>query len=277
MENNSFDIWCAVATGKIRYRPDRRAVSQELMDHLEDHRDMLMEQGMDEQAASTAALEAMGKAHELAPQLAAVHRPFWGYALLTGKVLLVILLCLSILPIADYLGALRLSDTANHRDFAVYDAASYGGDSGRTLLHLSQPEVSFTSDGSTFTLTDAAVFTATKTDGSTGDPQLCVRILQTGLLPAKEHEEYRAAFYLPISTQFHAVDSLGNVYPCYAEWQDDDRNYLYADGVQSGIFSYTHECWINHFPAEAEWVELRYKRDGRSYSLRIDLTGGDGT
>jgi hypothetical protein len=44
--------------------------------------------------------------------------------------------------------------------------------------------------------------------------------------------------------------------------------------VLSGIFRQTHECWINDFPADAKWVEFCYERDGRSFSLRIDLTGG---
>ena len=43
---NPFILWCISATSLIRYGPDRHAVSDELLAHLHDHYDALIEQGM---------------------------------------------------------------------------------------------------------------------------------------------------------------------------------------------------------------------------------------
>lgn len=270
--------WCNRATAFIAFVPDRKAVSRELLAHLEDRRDALMAQGMDEKEATEKALEAMGSAEELAPQLAAIHRPFWGYVLRVSQILLVILLVLSLKPLWDYATDLNFYDKPRaYHSFEVYDSASYGGDTGRDLLHLSQPDVSFSADGSTFTLTDAAIYTEYSDHYQKDVTRLYVLIRQRSLLPWSEHESYRSPLAFEICGWFSARDSLGNI---YAGWLDDyaaDDHLMYSSGVQSGIFTYTHECWINDFPAETEWVEICYERDGRSYTLHIDLTGGSGT
>ncbi len=260
--------WCEIATCRISFGPDRRKVADELMGHLEDRRDALMAQGMDERTATDQALESMGDAKEIAPQLGALHKPFWGYVLRISKILLIILLCLSLNPIRKYVKNLDLDNNVSYRDFAVFDPASYGGDTGRTLHHLSQPELSFSTDGSHFTLTDACVFSNNSSDFT----QLYIRIQQTTLLPQTEHKEYFT--YFRITSFFTARDSLGNEYPCYWDGTGGENPYLLSGGAQTGLFTYTHECWINNFPAEAEWVDICYERDGRSFSLRVYLTGG---
>ena len=79
MKNYTFAKWCLEAVSQIKYTADRDEVYEELRAHLEDHRDALMEQGIPREEAEKRALEAMGSAKEIAPQLAAVHKPFWGY------------------------------------------------------------------------------------------------------------------------------------------------------------------------------------------------------
>lgn len=265
--------WCEKATCRISFGPDRRKVTDELMGHLEDRRDALMAQGMDERTATDQALEAMGDAKQIAPQLGALHKPFWGYALQVSKILLIILLCLSLNPIRKYVNNLYLDGPVSYLKFDVFDPASYGGDTGRTLLHLSKPEFSFSSDGSRFTLTDACVFSQDSEYYGPDFTQLYVRIEQTSLLPQTEHKEYFPHFQ--IASYFTAKDSLGNEYPCYWDGTGGDAPFFIAGGAQTGVFTYTHECWINQFPSEAEWVDICYERDGRSFSLRVYLTGGD--
>lgn len=36
-----------------------------------------------------------------------------------------------------------------------------------------------------------------------------------------------------------------------------------------------YDAWFANLDPEAQWVELRYDRDGRDVRLRIDLTGGE--
>ena len=74
-----FDFWCKEATRKIKYRPDRQDVYSELHQHLQDRYQYFIDQGMEPEEAVQKALQAMGDAKELAPVLAAIHRPFWGY------------------------------------------------------------------------------------------------------------------------------------------------------------------------------------------------------
>lgn len=271
----NFDLWCRVATGRILYKPDRKMVSDELRGHLEDAYDAFIAKGMTPDEAEAKVLETMGRAEDIAPQLAAIHKPFWGYVLRTCQILLIVLLCLCILPLWDYVTDLNLG-VCNVRDFELYDSASYGGDTGRILHHLSQPEVSFSSDGNRFTLTNAVLFTTAKEDGTPGSTQLYVRIQQTSPLPWSEHKSSFLSSRETIVNRFHARDSIGNVYIGYWYPSDPNLHHMYNDGMQSGIFSYTHECWINDFPIDAEWVEICYERDGRSFAMRVNLAGGNG-
>lgn len=258
-----FQVWCQIAAARVQYPPDRKKVIAELYDHALDHYDSLLVKGKDPEEAIGLTLTALGDPKELAPLLGAIHPPFWGFFLRTCQILLIALLCLSILPIWNYCKELRLEDAPDFRNYDVYDPASYGGDTGRTLLHLSQPGVSFSSDGNTFTLTDAVLFTY----GDEGKRCLEVRIRRTSAIPASEDQEFFESFrnVLP----FIARDSLGNEY-----------SYIFpssrcAASVQSGIFERTYAYWINDFPADAQWVDICYERDGRSHALRVELNGGD--
>lgn len=265
----NFDLWCRTATGAIRYGPDRKAVYMELYNHLLDAYDTHLERGLTEDEAEAKALEGMGRAEEIRPQLAAIHKPFWGYVIQVSQITLVILLVLSLLPIWKYFTGLRLQDKPNNRDFELYIAESYGGDTGRTLHHLSQPHVSFRSDGNTFTVTDAVLFTEYSPNLEADVTRLYLLVDQFSLLPATEHSQYNgvSGFYSNIC-YFFLRDNQGTVYPLRS---GSSRTTV---TVLSGVFRQTHECWINDFPADAKWVEFCYERDGRSFSLRIDLTGG---
>ena len=72
--------WCVRATGRIRYSPDRAAVHEELRQHLDDRSDGFLAKGFSEEEAIEKTLDAMGDPAELAPLLAQIHKPFWGYA-----------------------------------------------------------------------------------------------------------------------------------------------------------------------------------------------------
>lgn len=269
-----FTQWCTEATNLIKFGPDRDAVSAELYAHLTDHFDALVEQGVPEEEARAQALEAMGSAKEIAPQLAAIHAPFWGYVLRISRIAMIILLCLCVLPVWNYLSDLRFG-VRNYRDFALFDAASYGGESGRELHYLSSPGTSFQTDGNTFTLTDAVIFTETTADG-TEKTRFYFRLAQTSLLPWSEQEDYFGLYSnrANIGSTIYVVDSLGNTYSSYQEGYPDNESVV-PNGGQTGIFTYTHECWINDFQGvDAKWVAICYTRDGRDYSVMIDLTGG---
>jgi hypothetical protein len=268
----NFDLWCRVATGAIRYGPDRKAASQELREHLDDAFEAALARGLTEEEAENAVLESMGRAEEIRPQLAAIHKPFWGYVIQVSQIALIALLVLSLLPIWKYFTGLKLEEKPNnYKDFELYSAESYGGDTGRTLHHLSQPHVSFRSDGNTFTVTDAVLFTEYSSHLEADVTRLYLLVDQFSLLPATELGMYDGNndFFTTIC-YFFMRDDRGNIYPLRT------ANSRSTYTAQSGVFTQTHECGVSDFPADAKWVEFCYERDGRSFSLRIDLTGGGG-
>lgn len=73
------NYWLDTATGKIRFAPDRKAVRQELQDHLEDRMEAGKARGLSAYEAEQAATAAMGDPTALAEELARVHSPWWGW------------------------------------------------------------------------------------------------------------------------------------------------------------------------------------------------------
>ena len=259
------DRWCKTATEQIRFGPDRRRVAEELRNHLEDHRMSLIEQGMDQQEANLQALEAMGSAEELAPQLAAIHKPFWGRVIRICRILLVPLLVFSIFPMINYYGR-SLAYSAPDLEELYPD--SYVEENGLTVQHLSPAKVSFSSDGSTFTVTDAMILT-----DQYGNTELQILVEQRCLLPSLEQVEYMMR-YIPITEWFYVTDSAGTQYVPYHADRYSDNTFLSKD-LRFGLFSCTMRYRIFDFvPDNVQWVDLSYARDGRSYTLRVDLTGG---
>lgn len=273
MSNSSFSYWCRVATDQIGYGPDREAVKRELYAHMEDHYDALIAKGLSHVDATHATMDAMGKPEEIAPQLAALHKPFWGYVLRTCRILLVVLLLLGTVPIWKYFTSLDFS----MQPFWEYDVCSpdsYGGDTGRTLLHISQPDTSFSSDGNTFRVTDAVLYKTVYE--STGEPvtRLYFLIEQSSLIPWPVQDNQELFRSQSVAGWFHATDSLGNEYTGHYN-ASSSAPHIVAHTTRDGLFSCTTECWINDFPEDAQWIDIIYDRDGRSCALHIDLTGGD--
>lgn len=270
-----FIRWCNIATCRIYYGPDRKVVFHELMEHLEDAYDAAIARDFSEEDAIQYALNSIGKATDVAAQLAAIHRPFWGFVIRGCQILLAILVVLSLLPIVQYVKDLRLEDDPSLLDFNAYDPASYSESAGRVLEHLSKPNLSFSTDAGTFTITDVVVYTTPGEEEAATSAHLFLQIEQRTLLPWAEQHAHIQPF--SVTAYFTARDSLGNEYPCYWDGRSGDLPYINSHTVQRGIFTGAHELWIYEFPQEAQWVELCYLRDGRNHMVRIDLTGGDHT
>ena len=103
---SEFDKWCKQATHKIKYRPDRQEVYGELYQHIEDRYLDFLEQGMKPEDAQLQALKVMGEPKEIAPMLAAIHRPFWGYAYSLCKWICILLVCFTFLKMLPWLFSL---------------------------------------------------------------------------------------------------------------------------------------------------------------------------
>ncbi len=247
---NNFEDWCEQAVSQIRYKPDRLAAFQELKDHLEDHYEALRSQGCSPEEARALALEAMGSPQDIAPQLGEIHRPLPGYAYSITKWIAIVYCCWAIFCLVAFVGSHIHATLSTYN----YDSLRSEGEGG----WYGKPRVSDRSDGYTFRISEAAIPAA-------GDV-LYVE-LQSTHWPWMQRPE--------ITSQFYALDSLGNRYASRAEAGFDEVPKVSWDGgFWSQGFSSEH-LEITGFDSSAEWVELRYDRDGREIVLRIDLTGGE--
>lgn len=245
-----FDDWCYHAVAQIRFKPDREAVFRELKDHLEDHYEDLLSQGNPPEQARKLAMEAMGDPEVIAPQLGEIHKPWLGYVYRTVKWITI--------PLFAWAVFLLIAHSGSHFhalvSTATYDSLRAEGEGG----YYCQPNVSDSSDGYRFKITEAAVNAA-------GDTLYLE--LQTTYWPWMEDAAMLRYFW--------AVDSLGNRYASSVEAPYDDVSRVkYSGGFYSQGFG-SSNLEITHFDSSAEWVELRYDRDGRDIVLRIDLTGGE--
>lgn len=248
---NDFYTWCYHAVAEIRYKPDREAVFQELMAHLEDHYDALIREGHSPEKAQRLALEAMGSPEVIAPQLGKIHKPFLGYLYRVTKFLAIAACAWALFLLVAFAGSYihDLISTAN------YNSLQSEGEGG---LYI-QPNVSDSSDGYRFTITEAAINAEADT--------LYIELQTTYWFWMKEPA---------IAGHFWAVDSNGNYYASRIDAQYADiPKVVYGGGFYSQGFC-SQDLEITHFDGTAEWLELHYNRDGRDIVLRIDLTGGEG-
>ena len=272
-----FKVWCEKAVSGIRFPPDRGTVYRELMAHLEDHCDALVEQGLERETAEKLALEAMGDAMVIAPQLAAIHRPFWGFFLRVTRVVLVLVACAALIALFPFLrnhdySRLDRSDifgTVEQVSWQYEDAASAPYRTKIRLFHA-EPNQTVRSDGYTLTLTQAAWWHSEFTDEN-GLPDegdyFYFQIEVFNPLPWVDHPEFKNWIW--------AEDSLGNHYYGFYENGYSREPTVVGNDYHTGPLTYTLDMWLSNFCSqEAEWIDLHYDRSGRNIVFRIDLTGG---
>ena len=265
-----FKVWCEQAAGGILFRPDREKVYGELLNHVYDHYEALLEQGMDAETARKMALDAMGSAEEIAPQLAEIHRPFWGIFLRITQVLLAVLACAALLS-GFY--ACRNSGYSNVPvdRYDPYESTYLSDETGITRqIFYAEPNQVRRSDGYTLTLTRAAW---QHTDFADEEP----RELDSFHFQIEIFNPRPWAEPTDITRWMWAEDSLGNYY--YSFHEDGNAN-LYptvvGNSYHTAPFTYTHDMWLSNFCSqEADWIDLHYHRSGRNIVFRIDLTGGE--
>ena len=89
MTTNRSMAWLREAVGGIKYPPDRRRVEKELYAHVMQRNRDFLKDGCTEREADEKACAVMGDPVEVRRDLAAIHRPFWGYAFLLIRILVI--------------------------------------------------------------------------------------------------------------------------------------------------------------------------------------------
>ena len=265
MENKKFTEWCFYATKKIRYGPDKEIVKKELMAHLEDAYEAHLLNGLSPTEAEWKVLSSMGSAEEIAPQLAAVRKPFWGYFECVTRYI-ACLMCV----ILFFVGALLLSNWGLDSPFEKKADKYHHFNLHNSNTHLEcaidfNPNVTGGFDGYAFTVDRLAAWQWVEHPDASGI--LCVKLdIQDRTLRTETRTFIQ---YLWVE------DSLGNrYYDLYTLPEDAKRLSGYT--TEKRMFSTSYDLFLTDFPIQdAVWIKICYGRDGRQMELYIDLAGGD--
>ena len=269
MRHYKFEDWCHNAVNGIVFSPDREKVYRELYGHMEDHYDALRASGVEPGDAEKQVYDAMGDAFSIGKQLAEIHRPFWAFFLRASRWILAIILVLTCIPIGQFLWEMNYR-TPGYQDYDIYDASNYGGETGRTLLMLEKPDISFKDGGYTYTVTDSVVWE----DVFEGETRafLHIRLKQFNPRPWALFPNWQN---YPLY-DLYAVDSQGTYYYSMNQWAEPEDTSVCVTGGQINPLTHEYAIWINRIQLEDnDWIEFIYDRDGRDHTIRIHLPGGD--
>lgn len=265
MDKYTFEQWCTHAVCEIAFPPDRKRVSQELLDHMNDHCDDLIAQGYPADDAKKLTIDAMGNADEIAWQLAAIHRPFWGYLLRASRILLIALLLITVIPFSLFISNPKYSEPPAGR-FDPYTLTYICDETGSTTpILITAPKRSVSCNGYTIRVSKA-VWTHTEHPSSqySNSDHFNFQIEVTSLLPWAQSPDILHCLW--------AQDSEGNIYsPMFSGTPTGLRGTVYRTGIRTWVL----DMAITNFSSQnAQWIEIRYTREGNDIAFRIDLPGG---
>lgn len=251
MYYQEFYYWCRDAVKEIAYPPDKNRVYAELYDHMMDRYESYLAKGIDDKTAIKKTLEAMGDPKELAPQLAALHKPYWAYAMIVTRILVILLLAISLVSFAFFLNDqhyIRLNG-----EHLLYDP--FGEEPEKQIAFVSA-DAEDAADGYTFRVVKAARW----------DNRIVVQLKVTN--PRPWAQKSAAPLYM------YADDSNGVNYLCHAKSGRKTAQAVFVDSKQTGLSTYCYNLYLYGNMEGVTWLKLYYDRAGREMELHIDLIGG---
>lgn len=260
MHYQEFYYWCRDAVSQIRYRPDRMKVYTELRSHMQDRYESYLAEGMDEKEAEKKTLTAMGNAKELAPQLAAIHKPHWAYAMVITRFFAYVLILATVFSAVAF--AVKDLQNGNWQVWFNDSWDPYTEGNGTKIADVTPKDVTDSTDGYYFKVKRAALW---HNDGASHD-QLYVRLNVSNPLPWM--------LEVPALDHMWAVDSAGTYYASSQEQNPTTQAWIVPISDGQGLWTHRYDIYFQGTPASIDWVELHYDRDGRDILLHIDLTGG---
>jgi hypothetical protein len=260
MKKETAKSWCADATRLIKFPPDRETVQEELEQHLIDKQEDLRQQGVPEEQIEALAIAAMGSAEEIAPQLAAIHRPFWGYAYQVCTALLILLMIITIPFFYTRMGYRFGFDLPEFPSFGTAEHIHYDA----------EPDTKVKSGAYTFTLEQVRI---------SGDVLADVQdeILFLSARIRLQHPQMHNGAEL---MEFvWAEDNLGNVYHSSSATSHipaaKSTQFIRVEYYPYWFSNYYILTFYGYCSQDADWIDLHYDRDENSFTLRIELSGGD--
>lgn len=252
--------WCEAVCRCIRFRPDRKAVYEELTQHLCDSAEALEEQGMEPQDAARRAVENMGDANQVGQALNRGHGPVLGWLWLISR--WTVGIALAALVVTAYpLGQVAHRYTWQRE--ALYEqlyTAGEGDRPGENYWGVFTPDCAQKAGDYTFSVERAV---RRRWDGQ--DSLYFTLRARSG------------KFWLPaprILDRLYAVDSTGlvisNRYDTATTAEPE------VSGNQQGISLpglAEYECWVTGVRPDAQWVEICFDGFGRGFRLRVSMEG----
>ena len=244
------ETWLRDAVKHIRFPPDRRRVRRELYEHMASRRQDFLACGFSEEEADRRACEAMGDPGEVGKALAAVHKPFWGYALCVLRILLILFALYAAVytlrggggEVFNYPYLRVLSGEIDERvpEWISQSATDAMGDYRFRLVKagITRPEPA--EDARYFA--ERGTYLVLRLRTFTWDPNLGPPQFGNGKLTVE--------------------DSGGKVYPAFAR------------GEQDLIFAGRLTIFVRDFDPAAEWAVLSYEAGDRVLRLPVRLKGG---
>ena len=258
-----FSEWAAAACRLIRFQPDRSKVFSELIDHMQDAYDTLVQAGEEPEKARQRAIAQMGDADEVARQLRSIYRPLWGYLWKYTRILAGIA--------AFYLGWVLVVGTIDFLDPGFYtdaDIAEHvlpGEGSTYTVMADVTPQGRAKAAGYTISIERAALL-ASNTEGYDDWRQIQFVLRVSSLNPWQQNPMFH--------NNMTTVDNLGNVYPPRGVSRNPDDRETCGNVAWSGSFVSYYELWISAVDPEATSFTLGFDDYGVQWSLDFSLEGG---
>lgn len=251
MQKNNRTEWIDTALSYLRFNPDKKAVRQELNDHLDDKIEALTSVGIPEDMAIRRAVEAMGDPAEVGMALKRAHNPFWGYSLFLIRAVLSALIIFIILSFFNF---------DNYEVWDINEGQIIWKDvsAGDTVYY---PDCTDKSDGYTFTVPSVVV-----QEQEDGSQHIHLTVRSVNYIPWISH-----AFV----NEFYAEDNLGNRYKIVSDWDKLNINSKIRGFLKVNYLTWQYEVTLDGYEGGAEWIELRYDNYGRDICLHIDLTEGE--
>ncbi|MCC8122353.1 MAG: permease prefix domain 1-containing protein [Oscillospiraceae bacterium] len=242
--NDKLKRWADQASETILFKPQREAVREEFLCHLQDSYAAKLKTGLNEEEATAQVLTEMGKPTPVAEQMAILYRPFWGqvwkYTRWT-KYLALICLAIALVSTVYSAASARLS----------YDPDAFLDNLyGRRVADI-RPEYplqleDYTVSVHRMVLLDS-LFSEPSSDENCRSAYFTLKISYSN--PRLQQPNF--------SYNMYATDNLGNSYGI--------RNYSAEDGREvsgnrgfSDLFVTYMEMWISEIPPEASELTLRF-------------------
>ena len=263
MASPQFNEFCGRVCRRVRFRPDRAAITAELTAHLEDHMDALVARGFPPETAARQAVAAMGDPEEIGQELDKSHSFLLGWFQICFRVAVWGLAMLVLLFTLPQAGIIAAELTAPLHDGGYIDELLTRYDEYDIVADLN-PGAVWHYEGYTFSIPRALVVRA-----SDGSLSLHYAVKAVHRNPWHKNPVFWDWLW--------AEDDLGNTYSSYGQVVPYQSSAVRSSGTSTRWYPFVsyYSMWVDRLDPAAEKLTLRFDRYGENaIYLTLSLKGG---